>query len=192
MIVWLGKENATTAVGLHLLADLCQAFPPSNGQDIRSLWLADTSLIDLYEMEKSRTLQKQGIPKNVTSIEWQAAAHILDSTWFTRRWLLQEVTNLGRRIFRIGNHEITPEVLLGGIYRIASFFEFRYALNIVQREHCNSVEKIVQLMEAKQTEWFQECMADILLDTTLFQSSGPRDRIFTHHRMSQKLSGRDN
>ena len=82
--VWLGKENDTTAVGLQLLANLCKAFPSDNGPDIRSLWLEDTSLIDLYEAEKFETLQKQDIPKDVTSVEWQAAARVLDSTWFTR------------------------------------------------------------------------------------------------------------
>ncbi|KIX95736.1 uncharacterized protein Z520_08444 [Fonsecaea multimorphosa CBS 102226] len=178
VIVWLGEENDTTGLGIQLLSNLCQAFPSSNGDDIRSLYLDHSSLPTAEELDKAGQLDKFGIPSDTTSAPWQAAAKILDAAWFGRRWVLQEVTRSRKCLFRIGSYETTPEIILGGAYRILSLPEFNHALDHKQRRNCIRVESIVQLLRMQQSSWLHESMADILLETANFESTDPRDRIF--------------
>lgn len=178
VIVWLEEEDGETGAGIELLTNLCKAFPSCNGDDIRSLYLDHSLLPDPYELDKSGQLERLGIPSDTASAPWQAAAKILDAAWFGRRWVLQEVTSSRKCRFRIGSHETTPEIILGGAYRIATFPEFKHALNQHQRKHCDRVESIVQLLRAQQSSWLHESLADICLETSSFESSDPRDRIF--------------
>lgn len=178
VIVWLGRDDASTEDGLRLLEKICQVFPSSNGQDIRSLFLDPNTLPMPHELEKDGTFAEMGIPSDITASEWKAASAILDAPWFGRRWILQEITSSRRCIFKIGKHETTPEIILGGIYRFANFREFQHTLNRQQRETCSRVVTIVQLLRAQQSQWLHESLADALIETTAFQSSDPRDRVF--------------
>ncbi|KAL2404725.1 hypothetical protein ABEF93_007169 [Exophiala dermatitidis] len=178
VIVWLGEENDGTGLGIQLLSNLCRAFPSSNGDDIRSLYLDHSSLPTAEELDKAGQLDKLGIPSDTTSAPWQAAAKILDAAWFGRRWILQEVARSKKGFFRIGSHETTPEIILGGAYRILSLPELNHALDHNQRRNCIRVESIVQLLRMQQSSWLHESLADILLETANFESSDPRDRIF--------------
>ncbi|KAK2752445.1 hypothetical protein FQN54_008107 [Arachnomyces sp. PD_36] len=178
VIVWLGEESDTTDLGLQLLSNLCRAFPSVNGEGIRSLYLDHESLLTLAELDKSGQLEKFGIPSDTTSAPWQAAAKILDAAWFGRRWILQEVASSKKCVFRIGSHESTPEIVLGGAYRIQNFPEFGHALDHGQRRNCDHIECMVQLLRMEQSSWLHESMADVLLETADFQSADPRDRIF--------------
>ncbi len=119
-----------------------------------------------------------GIPSDITPPPWQAACHIFDAPWFGRRWILQEVTNSIHCIFLIGNHESTPEIVLGGAYRVTRFPNFRCALTKQQRRHCDRAVAIVQLLRAEQEPWLHESLVDLLLETTSFESSDARDRVF--------------
>lgn len=178
VVVWLGEDDETTSMGLELLSNLCDAFPSCNGDGIQSLLLDHALLPDPYKLDITGELEKLGIPSDTTSKPWQAAGRLLNAKWFERRWILQEVTNSKHCRFVIGGSETTSEVLLGGAYRIADFPEFRHALNEVQRRHCDRIEKIVQLIRAKQEPWLHESLTEILLETASFESSDARDRVF--------------
>ncbi|KAG9790969.1 hypothetical protein KCU88_g1141, partial [Aureobasidium melanogenum] len=147
VIVWLGEENDSTGLGIQLLSNLCRAFPSSNGDDIRSLYLDHSSLPTAEELDQAGQLEKLGIPSDTRSSPWQAAAKILDAAWFGRRWILQEVARSKKCFFRIGGHETTPEIILGGAYRILSLPELNHALDHNQRRNCIRVESIVQLLQ---------------------------------------------
>jgi hypothetical protein len=178
VLVWLGEEDESTAVGLQLFSALCNAFPSCNGDDIRSLYLDHSLLPDPYELEKAGTLDALGIPSDTTSAPWRAAGKLLNASWFERRWILQEVASATAIKFLIGSHVSTPEILLGGAYRIADYPEFRHALNDRQRVHCDRVETIVQLLRLRQEPWLHESFCEILLETAFFKSSDLRDRVF--------------
>ncbi len=178
VVVWLGEEQGGLEPGIELLKNLCKTFPSCNGDGIRSLYL-DTSLLPHpYQLRKSGQLDRLGIPSDMASAPWQAAAKILDAAWFGRRWVLQEVISSRKCCFRIGSYETTPEIILGGVSRIVVFQGFKQALNQRQRKHCDRVESIVQLLRAQQSSWLHESLADICLETASFESSDPRDRIF--------------
>ena len=174
VMVWLGEEDESTASGIDLLDKLCAAFPSANGEDIRSSFL-DTE--QLPKPSKPRVLADLGLPDTVAP-PWYAASKILDAPWFTRRWVLQEMASARKCCFRIGSFEAASETILGGIYRIINFREFKYVLTLRQREHGDRVEAMVQLLRAQQSEYLHEALTDVLYETAAFESSDDRDRVF--------------
>ncbi|KAK5164246.1 uncharacterized protein LTR77_009940 [Saxophila tyrrhenica] len=178
VVVWLGEELYDTALGLRLLEKLCAAHPSANGDDIRNLYLDETSYLFPDGPEQVSQLEEFGVPSDLSSDPWRAASFIFSETWFGRRWILQEVTNARHCVFRVGSHETSPDIILGGAYRIVRFVNYRQALDDLQRRHCDLAVSIVQLMRAEQEPWLHESLADILLETSFFKSSDARDRIF--------------
>jgi hypothetical protein len=70
------------------------------------------------------------------------------------------------------------EVVLGGAYRILGWEGLLNGLSKQQQEYCARIGTIVQLLRVHQSPWLHESLADILYETSAFESSDPRDRIF--------------
>ncbi|ERF68901.1 hypothetical protein EPUS_04553 [Endocarpon pusillum Z07020] len=146
VIVWLSEGVPSTAAGIELLSLLCNIFPSGNGEDIRNLYLDFPSLPNPTD---SASFVALGLPDTTPDSEpWQAVGKILEASWFTRRWVLQELHNSGQCCFRIGAHQVTPEIVLGGLYRVMMYDQFRYALNHEQSRVDNHIIPMVQMMRA--------------------------------------------
>jgi len=78
VVVWLGESSMTSSMGFSLLRDIVLAASSETGSNLQKLM-------------KSEELTLKGLPER-SSARWRALGAIFWREWFTRIWIIQEVS----------------------------------------------------------------------------------------------------
>ncbi|KAL8690473.1 MAG: hypothetical protein Q9218_004082 [Villophora microphyllina] len=166
--IWLGMESADTSVGVELLHRTAKA--------VRGL------PYDLTADTGYPILGTLGLP-DMFDPGWKVVAKLITREWFSRIWVIQELTVNRSRTFLCGSVKIRWDALQTLAYWLSNFVPLRNALLINLPERVAKGFSSFQLSEiisiADQYARIGPLhFHDLLYLTGSFKATDPRDKIF--------------
>jgi Heterokaryon incompatibility protein (HET) len=159
VIVWLGEQETETPLAIELLGPLTAA-PPDKLDDLKKLQIDDPRMLEvLGECGGSIT-------------HWRALKRMFSRTWFSRIWVVQEISFAENIVILCGSFFLSWE----GCIAACEFLSY-------------SVLSDLQLSEIPYTGWHMEVLGafrasnssdllTVLRETRAFGASDPRDKIY--------------
>ena len=166
--IWLGSASTTTAAGVELLHhayDIKERFPEKMKTD-------DPSQV--------RAL---GLPGGEDPV-WQPVVEIFTRAWFTRVWVIQEVTVAEKRVFLCGKFRIRQEAVQMVYRSHIDFYALRYALMCHwPQEKGGEFQRLknviaVGVIAARYAQLGPYDLLSLLFLTRGFEATDRRDKIF--------------
>ena len=166
--VWLGRASATTAAGVELLHrayEIKERFP------------------EKVKGGRPSEVEALGLPAGEDPA-WRNVVEIFTRPWFTRVWVIQEVTVAANRVFLCGNFRIRQEAVQMVYRSNLDFYALRYGLmQHWPQERGGQYERLKNVIAfgiiAAYYARSGPCdLLSLLFLTRGFEATDPRDKIF--------------
>ena len=166
--IWIGDELTDTEVGVELLHRTSRA--------------VENLPHDLTAATSHPELRAMGLP-DMFDASWKAVAEIITRPWFTRVWVIQELTVARRCIFLCGTFRIEPDVIQTIARSISNFTTIRNTLllNLPQNVATGFTSfglSVISLISDHYARNNTLRFHDLLFLTSAFKATDSRDKIF--------------
>lgn len=164
VLIWLGEEREESDAGIAIASDIARAYRQytSNGDSLLDMTFEDEFTRQLFGKFRDRS----EFPRLV------AFAKIIERLWFTRVWVVQELTLATRATVFCGDSFIDWDDLLAAI-------TVQDHLNLWLSDHERNA--YVFVLERARKEWcsgIRRSLLSVLFRHRILDATDPRDKIF--------------
>lgn len=168
-VVWLGPQSGPCGLGFRLAERI---FEQAQDEEYSGWHPLFSSRMPSKGILTAEDISLMGLP-DPSEPDWQQLKDILELQWFTRMWVIQEVT-LSRK---------QPIVVYGGQFRswqsllfAGAFFGQNPFPNVFDSDDRNfACQRMLFMLRSSNHQWN---LPALLLATKRFQSTDPRDKLF--------------